>query len=815
MLQDSLLALRLLRKNPSFAILVITTLGLGIGANTAIFSVVHSILLRSLPYQQPEGLVHVWADNPSIHIGITELPPTNAEFYDWQARNHVFSALAGMDSGGTTIGGSEPERAGLAPVSANFFELFGIQPLLGRTINADDDQPGHGRVAVISYRLWQRRFSGDRDIVGHTIVLDDRNYTVIGVMPPGMNYPRQAELPKGYSTWSVTDVWTPFAHSPQERANRQSRNYLVLARLKPGVALATAQAEMSAIAAALAHEYPEFNQGWGVKLVPMQDQIVGRVKPVLLALLASVGLVLLIACGNVANLVLARATGRRREIAIRAALGAGRGRIVRQLLAESAMLALGGGIAGLVIAAWSVRALLAFGPTDIPRLTETSIDPVVLLFALGATLLTGLVFGLYPAFEASRVDLNRTLKQAGRANTTGSRRVRGALVVGEVALAVVMLAGAGLLLRSFARLLEVDPGFRAASVLTLNLETDRKYKTWAQVTDFYSRLTQHLAALPGVIAVGGTNRIPLAGSENMEFINVEGRPAPPPGQEEVSDHRVVTPDYFRAMGIPLISGRGFSDADNADSDRVAIVNQRFAERFFPGQEVIGRRLTEDAHNPKPVWLRIVGVVRDVKHSGLDASARIQYYEPLTQTRQHENGLNLAIRVSMADPMGIAQAVRGEIHALDPDLAISDVKPMREWVSQSLERRRFQTILIAGFAALALLLTVIGLYGVISYSVSQRTAEIGVRMALGAAAGDVARLVLKEGFLFVAAGLTVGLAGALAVTRLLAAQLYGVSARDPWTFAAVPLVLVIVAMAACWIPARRAMRVDPLVALRNE
>jgi putative ABC transport system permease protein len=814
--QDLRYGARMLRKQPGFTFVAVLTLALGIGANTAIFSMVNAVLLRPLPYHDPARITMLWSDNPAIQLGLRELPPTNADIVDWREQNQVFERIAAYRSSFANLSAEgEAERVGGAAVTFDFFPLLGIDPILGRTFTAEEDQPDKNRVVVISHGLWRRGFGGDPNILGKTVTLDSVDFTVIGVMPPGFNFPRGAEMPPGYGFGPQADIWIPLAMSAERWQRRNQRQLVAIGRLKPGVSLAQAQAEMSSIAQRQAQDHPDTNAGWLVRLVSLKDQVVGKTRPLLLVLLGAVAFVLLIACADVANLLLARAAARQKEIAIRAALGAGRRRVIRQLLTESVLLSSLGGALGLLVAYWGVEVLIAASPTNIPRLRDTTLDLWVLGFTAGISLLTGILFGLAPAVQATRTNLSEALKDGGRGSATAvQRRLHSLLIVSEVALALVLLVGAGLLIRSFSRLMAVDPGFNPQSVLAMDVMLPgAKYRTQESRRNFYQQVLARVETLPGVSAAGGISDVPLSGAEGLYGLAIEGQPPVSRGQEPNTDGRYVTTNYFRAMGVPLLEGRAFTESDVAGRPEVAIINETIARQLFPGEDPIGKRIKLGrADDSNESWLTVVGVVGDVKSAALESAPRPQVYRPFMQFSW--TNLSLVIRTE-SDPLQLASAVRSEVKAIDPNQPVANVRTMEQAVTESVARRRFIMLLLSLFAAMALVLTVVGLYGVISYSVTQRTHEFGVRMALGAQARDVLRLVVRDGLRLTALGVGIGLAAAFALTRGMASLLFNVSASDPLTFALVTALLVVVAIVSSCIPARRATKVDPIIALRYE
>ncbi|HEX8557508.1 MAG TPA: ABC transporter permease [Pyrinomonadaceae bacterium] len=805
--QDVRYGLRTLLKNPGFTAVAVVALALGIGANSAIFSVVNTVLLRPLPYKDPERLVMVWED--AGKHGYPRDTPAAANYVDWRDQNQVFEGMAALaDQSFNLTGEGEPERLDGKRVSAALFPLLGVEPQVGRAFFPEEDRAGAPRVVVLSHGLWQRRFGADPSVVGRALTLNGEPHTIVGVMPQSFQFPdREAVL------------WTPIAFTQQEAANR-GRHYLkVVARLKPGVTLERAQAEMGAIASRLQQQYPAQNTDLGATVQPLHEHLVGDIRPALLVLLGAVGLVLLIACANVANLLLARAAARQKEIALRVALGASRLRLVRQFLTESVLLAALGGVVGLLLAVWGVSLLKGFIPENISQVKAIAVDAKVLGFTLLVSLLTGLVFGLAPATQATGFNLNETLKEGGRDASSGSRgnRVRGVLVVAEVAVSLVLLVGAGLLINSFLRLRGVDPGFRVDNLLTMGVVLpQQKYPDHGRRTAFYADVIRRVEALPGVRGAAVTNWIPLVNQGDSVGVSIEGLPDPPPGQGKrpVVVTRVVSPDYFGAMGIRLLQGRGFDDGrDRADSPTVVLVSEALARKYWPGQSAVGKRVNPgDPNNPEH-WCEVVGLVNDVRQFELAAEPKPQMYFSYAQAGFFPPR-HLVVSTEV-EPSTLAGAVRQAVWEVDRDQPVSNVSTMEEVLAESLSRQRFSMLLLGVFAAVALVLAAVGLYGVMSYTVTQRTREIGLRMALGAQQGDVLRLVVGQGLKLVLAGVALGLVAALALTRLMTSLLYGVSATDPATLVIISLVLVAVALVASYIPARRATRVDPLIALRYE
>ena len=802
-LQDLRYGIRKLAKNPGFTAVVVLALALGIGANTAIFSVVNAILLHPLAFKDPGRIAMVWMDNRKL--GVDQDWHSYLNFLEYKNGSQTFEDIAAFnDRSFNLTGAGDPIRVLGAWATASLFPVLGVDPILGRAFTSDEEEPGRDLVVVLSHGLWQRRFGADPQIIGQQISLNGKNRTVIGVMPASFRFPdKDAEL------------WVPLSPDAQLRNNRNALWLKAVGRLKPGVTLEQARADMGTIAGRLEQQY-DFMSGYGVNLVPIHDQVVGSVRPAMLVLLAAVALVLLIACANVANLLLVRAAAREREIAVRAALGAARGRLVGQLLTESIVLATAGGVAGLLIAVLGLRMLLAMAPVDIPRLDQIRVDWQVLAFALGLSLATGVVFGLVPALQASRPDLNESLKEGGRGSTTGirGRRIRGALVISEIALSLVLLIAAGLMIKSFVHLQQFNLGFNPDRMLTLRLQLPgSKYKDDSQVAGFYRELLDGVENLPGVQSVGAISTIFLTKTPYSTNFTIQGRPPLRPGQQIEVPIDSISPNYFRVMGIPLLRGREFTDDDKAGAPGVVMINQTFARRFFPDEDPIGKRFVYGMPDgPNPPWLTIVGVVGDTRRTGFDAEIRPETYLPYSQTP--DRSMYLVVRAA-SSPMPVIQPVRDAVWAIDKDQAVFSVETMDQLLSEMMAQRRFNMLLLAIFAGAALILAAVGIYGVMSYSVTQRTHEIGVRIALGAGRATVLRQVAGQGMMLAAAGIGLGLAGSLALTRLMAGLLFEVHATDPVTFVLIPLLLGGVALAASVIPARRAMKLDPILALRYE
>lgn len=796
---------RSLLKRPAFTAIALLTLALGIGVNSAIFSAVDSILLRPLPLKDPARLVSVWEH--TLRDGIRQNEAAPANFFDLQSQNQSFEQLGAFGPDDVNLtGDGEPERLDGQVVTANVFSILGVAPALGRTFSPEEDQPGQEHVVVLSDALWRRRFNGDPSIVNRTVTLNGESFTVIGVMPRGFFFPeREIEL------------WTPWAMEPDQKSGRGDHYLRLVARLKPGTTLERANADLTSIAQRLSAEYPRTNEGLGFVAHSLHQDYVGNLRLPILILFAAVGLVLLIACANVANLLLAQATTRRKEIAIRIALGARRWTIVRQLLVESLLLAAGGGLLGTLGAFWSVEALGKLLPESLSKLQNVSIDARVFLFTLGVSVLTAVVFGGVPALLASRTRPGATLNDVARdmAGGTSGRHVRRVLVVSEVALAVVLLVSAGLLIRSFQLLRQVDTGFTSENALTMRMVLPfPKYAQAEARRAFYDETLRRIEALPGVESAGMITFLPLS-FHGMNFtFSVEGQPSPSDMKLPFALFRVVSPDYFRAMGIPLRRGRFFDTRDSIDSQPAVLINRRFAEQYWPGEDAIGKRVKVGPVDSPNVWLTVVGVVGDVRQTGL-YEQKLEFYVPYAQDRRSFMAPRDLVVRTKSDPAAIAAAVRQAVWTVDKDQPVSNVRTLDQVFAAAISQERFQALMLGLFAALALLLACVGLYGVISYAVVQRTHEIGVRMALGAQPVDVLRLVIRQGMTLTLAGLVVGIVAGTFVTRVLTDMLFGVTPRDPLTFAGVPVLLLVVALLACYIPARRATRIDPLTALRAE
>lgn len=803
--QDLRYGARMLIKQPGFALIAIVTLALGIGANTAIFSVVNGVLFRPLPYADADRLYWVTIDRQNLGNRFTL---SNADFLVLKQHNQSFEKIALMQSALMILtGGREPERIPAYRVSADYFAALGAQPELGRTFMPDEDQPGKPLVAVISHSLWQRHLNSDPEPAGRTISLNDKTYTVIGVMPSSFRLFRAVEV------WPIMQV-TP----PKRRAPFGLR---VLAKLKPGIDHGQVNAELTALRDETERQWPDTeNSGlpkWSYEAEPLKEFITGNLRPLMLVLLAAVGCVLLIATANVANLLLARASTREREIAIRSAMGASRFRLLRQLLTESVLLAAAGGALGLLLASYGIDLLLKLEPGNLPRMNEIGIDRGVLVFTSCVSLLSGLLFGLAPALQVSGTNLNESLKEGGRSltETRGRKRLRGLLVVSQTALALVLLAAAGLMIKSFVRLQQVNPGFNPEEMLTLQITLPQtRYGERHARVGFYRELLERVRNLPGVDSASTCDALPPTGLNDVDGFEVDGQPVSPDQNRTLGERILLSQDHFKAMGIPLLSGRDFSPADDTDAPQVAIINRTMAERFFPNGEAVGGRIHFGDFGPDVPWITIVGVVGDVKNNGLSAADALTIYCPYEQNLWSFGPISLVLR-SSSNQQPLIAGVRGIVHALDKDLPITNIKTGDRLLYEAVGQPRFHTILIALFAALALLLAAVGTYGVISYSVAQRTHEIGIRLAVGARPWDVLVLVIRQGMMLTLTGTMIGIVAAFGVTRLLASLLFQVSATDPLTFAGVATLLIAVAFLACWIPARRATKVDPMIALRYE
>ena len=811
LLQDLKYGFRILRKSPGFTGAAVTVLALGIGANTAIFTVVNALLLRPLPFPDSGRLVQLFHVPPAKSFpGITRFALSAANYLDWRAQNHVFQQMAIYTGGSFNLTGKgQPESVNAGQVSSDFFSVYQVQPKLGRVFLPEEDQPGHNNAVILSYPFWQSHFGSDPGIVGQRITLDGQARTVIGVMGPEFQRP-------GFAT-----IWTPLAMTDKERAVRGEHHYGVVARLKRDVDQRQAQAELDAISHRLELQYPEDDKGWGAVVVPLREALVEDVKPALLVLIGAVALVLLIACANVANLVLSKTLARQKEIAIRTALGAGRGRVLRQVLTETILLSLAGGALGFYLAHYGVRLIVHFLGNNLPRGLEIAVDGWVLAFTLGASLLAGVLAGLAPAWRFTKTNVNEALKQGlGRTDSdSGGNRTRNTLLVAEIALSLMLLIGAGLMIRSLWVLQSINPGFDPHNVIAMTVGiTQHKFDSPFRQSTFFDQVLQRIRALPGVDSAGTIDDLPTEGGSNQP-VAIEGQPARPMADQPEVAVRVVTPGYFRAMHIPLRKGRDFTDGDVAGRPPAVVISESMAQRFWPNESPIGRHLTLTFF--PGISREIVGVVGDVKQSGLDVDEPADtVYWPLAQITAPAQAdwrsfsLSLVVRTN-SHPESLISAVRDAVHQTDGEVPVRDITGMDEFLAQSLSQRRFNMLLLAAFAALALVLAAVGIYSVLSYGVRRRTREIGIRVALGASVYDVVRMVIVEGLRPTLIGLCIGLAGALLLSKLVAHLIYGVTASDPGTLGAVSLLLVIVAIMACGIPAYKASRIDPMTALRDE
>ena len=801
MLQDLKFAIRMLVKSPGFTVVAILTLALGIGANTAIFSVVNAVLLRPLPFKNPSQLV-VMRESYKL-VGNVSVSYPN--FLDWRQQSHSFSALAAVEARGFNLSGvAQPENIGGYAVSPNFLALVGVRPILGRDFLPSEENQGTAPVILLSYQLWQTHLGGDPAVLGRAISLDGRSFTIIGILPPTFRY------------LDRSDVLVPIGVFANEMGDRGDRGDMdVVGRLSPGVPLSQAAVEMNTITARLAEQYPQTNHGFGAYLASFREVFTGDTRLAVLVLFGAVVFVLLIACVNVANLFLVRGAARAREIALRLAFGASRVRVIRQMLTESLVLAVCGGILGIILGAWGISALGYLLPADSLKSMGVRMDVSVFLFAAFIVVLVAFAFGLIPALQTSRPDLHETLKEGGRSATStyAQNRLRGALAIAETALALVLLVGAGLMLKSLYHLIQVSPGFQPAHVLTMemDLRTDRYSKAPA-ILNFWQQLLDRVRVIPGVETAALGSSIPLSGDHSRGDVTIEGLPIPGPGEFPHPDRHTISTAYLTAMSIPLLRGRNFSDSDNETAPDVALINSTMARRFWADGDPIGKRFLWGHPDTDKKWFTIVGVVADTKLYGLDNPARLEIYYPYLQ--RPNSDMNLVVR-SAVDPSSLTASIRAAVAAIDKDQPIFAVHTMQELVDDSISTRRLTLVLLGIFSALALILAAIGIYGVVAYSVALRTQEIGIRMALGAQSQDVLRLVLGQGARIAFFGVAIGLAAAAALARLLSSLLFSVSASDPITFATVAVLLIAVALLACYIPARRALRVDPIIALRYE
>jgi putative ABC transport system permease protein len=817
-------ALRQLAKSPGFTVVAVLTLALAIGATTAVFSLINALLVRPLPYQKPSQLVLIWERFATM--GLERIPVSAPEYLDLEKQFQSSTGLAAFTFERFNLGGGDvPERVSGAVVSPSLFPLLGVEPIKGRTFAREEEGQGHDDVIVISERLWKRRFNSDPALVGKSLLLNGRNYTVIGVMPAKFEFPIPLFGVQGNQFAERVDIWKPVAFTPLELKERYSRSYSLIARLRPEVPVAKAQAELDQLISNWIRAYPDnySGGGFGARIYSFQDQVVGGMRTGLAILLGAVIFVLLIACANLATMLLARASARERELAIRVALGAGRWRLLRQMLPESVLLALGGAAAGIILSVWGLEMLKQIGARTVPRLAEVNVDLMVLIVTAFVAVGTGILFGLIPAFATAKPQLTEALKEGGRSSTAGAERnqVRNSLVIAEIALALVLLVGAGLLLKSYGRVQNIDPGFDRHNVLTAEVNLpDTKYpqresanhREGEAMINFWNEALRRVQQLPGVEAAGFTTILPLSGSNSDSSFSIEGRvlgKSEPGPDEEI---RVVTPDYFRVLKTPLLRGRFFSESDNSQAPGVVIINDALARKYWPNEDALGKRITfSDPRKPDPKWLTIVGIVQSIRHRGLDLDPAPEYYLPLAQ--RAESSMILAVR-SGQDPRALTSAIRREIQSLDADQPIANVRTLEIVTADSIAPRRMSMVLLGAFAGIALLLASVGIYGVISYLVVQRTHEIGVRVALGAQRSDVLRLIVGHAAKLVGIGTLIGLVLASLSTRLLSALLYNVGAFDAATFVFVTVSLVAIALLASYIPALRATRADPMIALSH-
>ena len=801
-IQDVRYGARILFKNRSFTVVAVLALALGIGANSAIFTVVNAVLLRPLPYKDPERLMTVWED--ASKVGFPHNTPSPANFIDWRDQNQLFEGMAALHRQTFNLTGvGEPERIDGRRVSANLFGLLGVDPQFGRVFLADEDQPNSNRVVILSDRLWRRRFAADKTIVGKTLSLNGQPHTVVGVMPPRFEFPTRED-----------ELFVPMAFASEEASRRGSHYLEIIGRIKPGVTREQAQAEMNTIAARLEQQYPETNSNIGATVISLHEDLVGDIKPALLMLLGAVGFVLLVACANVANLLLARAAVRQKEIAVRMALGASRWRLVRQFLTESVLLGTLGGVFGLALSYVSLILLRSFIPENFSQASAITIDARVLGFTLLVSIVTGLIFGLAPAIQRS--EFNEVLKDGGREGVAGSRgnRMRGLLVIGEVAVSLLLLIGAGLLINSFIRLRKLDPGFQTNHVLTMGMVLPQsKYPDRTKRAGFYNEVLRRVQSVPGVKSAGVVNWIPLVFQGDSVGISIEGQPDPVRSERPNAATRVINPNYFSAMGMRLLKGRNFDSRDQSTTAAVSVISESMAKRFWPNQDPLGKRFTPGDSSRPDQWIEVIGVVNDVRQFELTAEPKPQMY--LTYEQVGFFAPRYLVVNTDIEPSSMAASVRQAVWEVDKDQPVSNVATMEEVLSESIGRQRFSMLLLAIFAGVALVLAAVGIYGVMSYSVAQRTHEIGIRMALGAQTGTVLRLAVGYGLKLVLIGVSIGLVAAFALTRIMSTLLFGVKPTDPMTFAVISVILIAVALLASYIPARRATKVDPVIALRYQ
>lgn len=813
LLQDIRFALRVMRKHAIFSVFAILTLALGIGANTAIFSVASGVLLRALPFKDPDNIVFVWIHSEKRKLSDDKLPAPPGDFFDWKNQNQVFESMSAFASNPYTLTGlGDPVRVEGVLATGEFFKILGVNAAMGRTFGPGEDWFGNN-IAVLSDGFWRRQFGADPNIVGKSIVLNGKAHEIIGVMGKDFSFPQAAMMPSYLNFPPEPQLWVPLGFSEQIKKDRSTFNLSVMARLKPGVTLPQARANLGGIAQNIDTQFRE-NFGFVTMLTPMRDQLVGEVRTALLVLLGAVGLVLLVACANVANLHLARSLRRQKELAVRSALGGGRSRLIRLILTESILLAIPGGLLGLLLAYAGTRYLLSISPNSIPRVSEIGIDSRVLVFTFLVTVLTGIISGIVPALQASRADLNTLLRDEAR-STTGSRRstrTRDLLVIGEVGLALILLIAAGLLVRSFMRLQQIDLNFNPDNVLTMHIDLpDARYPKDSMNYDFFKELLPRLSAQPNVQSVGLISNLPLSGAAMGTNFTIEGRPPASPAEMPAADYTIASPGYFTTLGIPILRGRNFTEQDTLQSPGVVLINERLANRYWPNEDPIGKMISVSVGQYRG-QRQVIGIVANVRLTSLTQPPRAEMYVPYAQ---HPDGYLFLIARTNSDPLALAPVVRREVLAIDKDQPITKVRTMNQVVASSQERRTFNLLLLTLFAGLSLVLTIIGVYGVVSYSVSQRVHEIGVRTALGASPSHILRLVVKQGMLPALIGIALGLLGAYFATRVMSGLLYQVKPRDPVVFVFAAVVLTLVALLATFIPARRATRIDPVGALRLE
>lgn len=814
-MQSIVQALRGLARRPGFAAIAILTLALGIGANAAIFSIFDAVMLRPLPYPDPPAILMPWEFSAEVQqrLGFDRLPSSGADFIDYRSRNTTFQTFASMRTEQVNLtGNGEPERIGAVRVSRQFFEVLGVQPVVGRGFTAEDEK--RDRLVLIAESLWKRRFGSDPDISGRVISLNGQAATIVGVLPAWFTFPAAGELPQAFGFTADPVVWTLDVLTPEQQRNRGGKSLALIGRLKPGVTAAEAQEDLARIAADIARESPLSNAGWTVRVLSLREQLVGSVRPAVTALLTAVGCVLLIACANVANLLLVRAASRQREISVRYALGAARSTLVMQLMVESLVLSVLSGLAALVVGWLMLRGLLALLPASLPAFAHAGFGWRVLAFTAAVSLATGLVFGTFPAWHGTREDTVERLREGARGMVGGRKasRTRKALVVSEVALAVILLIGSVLLIQTFIRLTRVEAGFRSDGILSLEIALPKTAYPPPRTSAFFETLMQRLSALPGVEAAGATSGLPLSGRESLVLVTTEGSPRPTPGQEIISDYRMVTPGYFHVMDIPLLDGTLLPEGTRVDGVPVAVINATMARTGWPQQHALGHRLKLAPYDQPAKWYTVVGIVGDTRYTGLDSAFRPQIY---VHHVQDPNGQMAVVLRTTDDPKSLAAPARAAVSAIDPDQPIARVRTMAEVRRTSVATRRFHMFLVGLFAILAVALSVVGLYAVVAYSVAERIHEMGIRVALGARPSNLLTLVLREGLTLVSAGIAIGVVAALLLTRFLQSMLYGVDARDATTFIVAPLILFAAALLGCVAPARRAMRIDPATALRGD